>query len=124
MDEPANDIFANVDEPITDYFEKLKLGHSVGLKTLTQIDKYKHELTRLKQYAESKGAKNIAEIVFEVKKLANRVGSPTIGDDWAKHLSTYAYLEMQKEDIDKELKVIAPKAQEENDNPENTDSTT
>lgn len=115
MDEPVNDVFDNVDEPVTDYFEKLKLGQAVGLKTLSQIDKNKHELARLKEWAESKGAKNINEILSQIRQLANKVGSPTIGDNWAKHLSTYAYLEMQKDNIDKEMKEVAPNIKEEKD---------
>lgn len=111
-DEPTNNVFANVDEPMSDYYEKLKIGQAVGLDNFSQIKQYDHQLTRLKEWAQSRGAKSVSEVVSQLRQLANRVGAPTIGNNWAQHLSTYAYLDMQRSNINKEMKEIAPEAKE------------
>ena len=90
--------------PSTD--TKLAVGKALGITDLGEIDKNQHQIERLIEWAQMKGAKDDMDIVWSIKQLANRVGSPGLGNNWAQHLSTYAYLEMEKLKIDKQLREI------------------
>jgi len=85
---------------------KLAVGKALGITDLGKIDDNQHQIERLIEWANARGAKDDADVVWSVRQLANRVGAPGIGNNWAQHLSTYAYLEMEKLKIDKQLKEI------------------
>lgn len=99
-------------EPVTDEYERMSIGKAVGLKDFPEVRKYAHQIDRLMEWARVKGAKDSEDMVWQIRQLANRVGGPTIGNNWAQHLSTYAYLEMEKLKIDKQLKEIEGDGQE------------
>lgn len=92
-----NDIY--VDE-----FDKNAVAKALGFDKFSSIKKYNHQIERLIEWAKMKGAKDHIDIVDSIKKLANRVGSPPLGTNIAQHLSTYAYLEMERLKIDKQLR--------------------
>lgn len=92
--------------PANDYLERSLIAKAVGIEDETGKRKFQDQIGRLIEYARSKGAKSANDMVFEVKKLANRVGTP-IGDHLARHLSTYAYLEMERNRLDDQLKVMS-----------------
>jgi len=95
--------------PEVDELVKLHLARSVGLERQSDIVKYQDQIDRLMEWAREKGAKNKEEMVWQVRQLANRIGGPTIGTNWVRHLANYAYLEMEKLKIDKQLQELEGK---------------
>ena len=98
MDNSASDIVVNEQNSLN------QVGQELGLKNLGEVKANQNSVERIMEWAREKGAATDAEIVTFIKELAGRVGSPTIGSNWAKHLSTYAYLELDKLRIEKQLK--------------------
>lgn len=97
MDAPATDIVSDNNQQLSD------IGHAIGLEMHSDIKKEQHALERLIEWANMKGAKDSSEIISHIKELANRVGASPLGGSIAKNLSTYAYLEMERARIDREL---------------------
>lgn len=79
------------------------VAHALGLEMHSDIHKNQNALERLVEWAQMKGAKDSSEIISHIKELAGTVGSNPLGGNMAKHLSTYAYLEMERARIDREL---------------------
>jgi hypothetical protein len=46
-------------------------------------------------------------MVWQVRELSNMIGGPRLGTTMIRHLSQYAYLEMEKIKIDNQLKTYA-----------------
>lgn len=83
------------------------VGRSLGLEESEYAKTYQDQLDRLIDWSMEGGSKTREEIVWSIKQLANRVGSPPIGNNWAQHLSQYAYLEMERNKLDKQLKKMS-----------------
>ena len=90
-----------------DFMTQHAIASAVGLENSSEISKYAHQIERLNQWATMKGAKDTADKVWQIKQLANRIGGPTIGNNWAKHLATYAFLEMERMKLDQQLQKYA-----------------
>lgn len=86
-----------------------RIGHELGFEKYSDIKKNQHSIERLIEWGQLKGAKNDHDIVSFIKELAGRIGAPTMGNNWAKHLSTYAYLEAERLRIEKELQFMSKK---------------
>lgn len=93
-------------EPFVDFSLRDSVARNLGLKDYAETKKYQHQIERLIQWAEAKGAKDNTDILYSIKQLANRVGSPKLGNNWAQHLSQYAFLEMERLNIDKQLREL------------------
>lgn len=91
-----------------DDFERTAVARALNIDGFGDMKKYQDQIKRLIDWARSKGAKDTTDVVWNVKQLANRVGSPKIGNNWAQHLSAYAYLEMEKMKIEGELREMEP----------------
>lgn len=96
--EPVSPVIENDDS------EKLYLANSLGIKNLDEIRKNDLQIQRLVDWAKAKGATTREDIAWSIRQLAARVGTPAIGDGNIKHLSVYAYLELERLKIDKQLK--------------------
>lgn len=101
-DEPV--VVGKPADPFVDDSLKMKVGEELGLKDFGDIKKNQHAVERIIEWARMKGAKDSSDLLWNVRQLANRVGSSPLGQSLAKHLSTYAYLEMERLKLDKELK--------------------
>jgi len=97
----------NLDVPADGELEKLSLARSLGMDNLKELSKYSDQLERLVEWAKLKGAKSREDVIWEVRQLANRVGGPSIGNNNVQHLSQYAYLEMERLKLDKQMKEMA-----------------
>lgn len=93
-------------EPFNDNSLRNAIARELGLKDYGETKKYQHQIERLIQWAEAKGAKDNTDVIYSIKELAGRIGSPTIGNNWAQHLSTYAYLEMERLKIDQQMEEL------------------
>lgn len=87
-----------------DDMDRYAIGRAVGLNNFDEIKKYQDQIKRLHEWARMKGAKDREDSVWQIKQLANRIGGPTIGNNWAQHLSTYAHLEMERMGLDTQLR--------------------
>jgi hypothetical protein len=99
-----------------DDFERNAVARALGFDSFKEIRKNQDQIKRLIDWAHAKGAKDYIDVQKSIQELANRVGSPHLGNNWAQHLAQYAYLDMEKMKIDGELKsfekpdVSVPKA--------------
>lgn len=84
--------------------ERLALARSLGLENLRDISRYHNQLDRIVEWAKAKGAVSREDVVWQVRQLMTRVGGPSLGNNWAQHLSQYAYLEMERMKLDGQLK--------------------
>lgn len=91
-------------DPVSGSVDQYSLAKALGMDRLGEIDKYSHQLDRLKEWADMKGAKDNMDAVWMIKELANRVGGPPLGNNIVQHLSQYAYLEMERMRLDKQLR--------------------
>lgn len=104
MDENVEQVSVGTNtEPFIDDITRNQVAHSLGLEKYSDIHKNQDNIKRLIDWAQAKGAKDRADVVWSIKQLANRVGSPKIGNNWAQHLGQYAYLEMERMKLDNEL---------------------
>ena len=94
------------------------------MKDYGEIKKHQDQIKRLIEWAQAKGAKDTTDIVWSIRQLANRVGSPHIGNDWAQHLAEYAYLELERNKIDGQLKEMDMKPGKEEHEQQETNTTT
>ena len=92
--------------PTSDYLERAYVAKTIGIEDETGKKKFQDQIGRLIEYARHKGASNADEMTIEIKRLMNRVGTP-IGIHLARHLSTYAYLEMERDRLDQQLQELA-----------------
>lgn len=86
---------------------KLRVGRSLGLDKFSDVKKYQHNIERLIDWGKEKGAKDAEDLIWNIRQLANRVGSAPLGQNTTQHLSTYAYLEMERMKIDKQLEEMS-----------------
>jgi hypothetical protein len=93
--------------PADGELEKLALARSLGLENIQDISKYDDQLSNLLEWAKTKGATSREDMVWQVRELSNMIGGPRVGTPMIRHLSQYAYLEMEKIKIDNQLKTYA-----------------
>lgn len=84
--------------------EGLAIGRSLGIDSFKELKKFAKETKQLTDWARMKGAKDIPDMIWQVKQLASRIGGPSIGTHTIQNLSTYAYLEMERNRIEKQMK--------------------
>lgn len=94
-------------EPFIDDITTTQVARALGLERHADIKKYQDQIKRLIDWAKEKGSKDDTDIVWSIKQLGNKVGSPKLGNNWAQHLSQYAYLEMERMKLDKQLNEYA-----------------
>lgn len=90
--------------PADGELEKLALARSLGLENIGDISKYDDQLSNLLEWAKLKGATSREDMVWQIRELANMIGGPRVGTPMVRNLSQYAYLEMEKIKIDKQMK--------------------
>lgn len=96
-------------DPFIDDTSKLQIAHALGLESLEDIKKYQDQIARLTEWGKAKGAKDTLDLIWQIKDLANRIGGPRFGENNVRNLSTYAYLELERMKIDKQLKEYGTK---------------
>lgn len=82
----------------------VNLARSLGIDKLTKLNQYTNDLNRLAEWAKVKGAKDIPDIIWSVRSLAARIGSPSVGENIVTHLSRYAFLELERLRLESEMK--------------------
>jgi hypothetical protein len=75
------------------------LGHSIS-----DAEKYDVELNRIMDWAKNKGAESIEDILWEVRYLSTRLGTPGVGESRIKWLHQYIFLENEDAIIKGQLK--------------------
>lgn len=103
---PVEDLKVGRDDPAPADNQMLRdaVGRALGLNNFNDIKANQDQLTRLIEWAQAKGAKNPEEYIWNIKELGNRIGASRLGESWARHLSVYAGLELQRLQLDKELR--------------------
>lgn len=96
----------NVVEPLYNDVTKTEVEKSLGLEKHSDIVKSSDHVRRLIEWAISKGAKDTTDIIWSIKQLQSRIGSPHLGETWPSHLGQFVYLEMERDRIDNQLKEI------------------
>lgn len=89
-----------------DDFEQNAVARAIGMDSFADIRKNSIQIKRLIEWAKLKGSQSIEDMQWAIRELRNRVGSPKLGESMAKHLSQYAYLEMERINLDKQLKTL------------------
>lgn len=95
-------------DPFNDTSLRDSIARELGLKNYGETKKYLHQIERLIQWAQAKGAKDNTDVIYSIKQLAGKSGSPHLGNNWAQHLSQIAFLEMERMNIDKQLEELGP----------------
>jgi hypothetical protein len=72
----------------------------------TDIEKNGIELKRIMEYAQEKGAKTMEDVLWEVRYLANRLGSPSYGESRVKFLHQYIYLANESRIVAEKMKMM------------------
>ena len=91
-------------DPFVDENSKVQIARALGLEKLEDVKKYQHQIERLTEWGKAKGAKDMEDLIWQVKQLANRIGGPRFGELNVRNLATYAYLELERMKIDQQLK--------------------
>jgi hypothetical protein len=99
-------------EPVIDELTRDLLAKELDLKNFGEIKNNQDNLKLLMDWAYAKGAKERVDVIWAVKQLANRVGSPKIGNNWPQHLAQFAYLELERMKIEGQLKEMEGKLPE------------
>lgn len=84
----------------------IELGKGLGLDDIKDIRKYESDLSRMLEWASSLGVTDMDDILFEIKKLSARIGSPVIGDNKLKHLSRYMFFQLERNRLDQKMKQL------------------
>lgn len=74
------------------------LGHDIK-----DVDKFEMELKALIDYTKDKGATSIEDALWEIRYLANRLGTPGYGEDRIKFM--YQYITLLKHTFESERKL-------------------
>lgn len=93
--------------PIDNELEKIYLARNLGMENFDDMKKYQDQLERLIAWAREKGATSREDIAWQVKSLAGRVGGPQFGNNIVQHLSQWAYLEMERNRLDRQMKEMS-----------------
>lgn len=67
------------------------LGHSPA-----EANKFDMELNRILEWARNTGAESIEDILWEVRMLSSKLGTPGLGESRIKWLHQYIYLENEE----------------------------
>jgi hypothetical protein len=109
-DEPV--IVGQQNEPVVDELVRDAIAKELGLRNFGDIRKNQDKLKTIIDWAYVKGAKDRMDVIWAVKQLAGRVGSPKLGNNWPEHLAQYCYLEMERVRLDEQLKSMEAKIPE------------
>lgn len=85
----------------TDQVVVSEIGRELGVET-KETTKYDRDLKLLMEYAVNRGAKNLNDVLWEIRQLKNKVGKEAMGDSIKKY-SRYAYLYNESVAIEKEM---------------------
>jgi hypothetical protein len=96
-------------EPVIDELVRDAVAKELGLRNFGDIRKNQDKLKTIIDWAYVKGAKDRMDVIWAVKQLAGRVGSPKLGNNWPEHLAQFCYLEMESVKLNTELKSMESK---------------
>jgi prolyl-tRNA synthetase len=91
-------------EPGADDVTRTQVEKALGLEKHSDIVKSGDHVRRLIEWAVNQGAKDSTDIVWKIKQLQSRIGSPHLGETWPSHLGQFVYLEMERNRLDQQLK--------------------
>lgn len=79
--------------------DRIQLARSLGIEDFTELKKHAEKFNRLIEWAKLNGAKDTIDIIGQVKQLGNRIGDRSLVN-----LATYAYLEMERMQLDAKMR--------------------
>lgn len=107
-----------VDEPVVEVDQKLietahghedyykgKIAEILG-EDAKNASKYDMELNTLLQYASEKGAESMEDVLWEIRYLANHLGTPGYGENRIKFMYRYVYLLRETMESERKLKMM------------------
>lgn len=90
--------------PADGELEKLSIARTFGIENFDEMKKYDDQLSTLYEWAKLKGATSREDIAWQVRELRSLLGGPGVGTPMVRHLAQYAYLEMERMKVDKQMK--------------------
>lgn len=82
---------------------KSKIAEILG-EDPKEVSRFDEELTALLEYAKDKKANSLEDILWEIRYLANMLGTPGYGESRLKFIAQYVYLTKESMNINKKLK--------------------
>lgn len=84
-------------------FLKGKINEILGGE-MEEIGSVDTELTKILEWAKAKGATTLEDVLWEVRDLANHLGTPSYGESRLKFLYQYVYLLGERDRATEQLK--------------------
>jgi hypothetical protein len=97
---PAGDIVSSFVEE--DEYAKSKIAEILGEDPSKAKEDYKRQA--ILDYVKSKGAKTLEDVLWEVRYIANHVGTPGYGESRLNYIYEYVYLLTESKNIESKLK--------------------
>lgn len=88
-----------LDTQIVEEAEMHAIAHSLGVNKMTDMTRYQDQIKRVTEWAKSKGAVSMTDILGEINQLKNRLGDKSIYN-----LSVYAGLELDRMRIEAQMR--------------------
>jgi hypothetical protein len=88
-------------------FKVLQIAKELGMEDLSKIDQESDKLKSLIEWARNNGAEDDIDIVYQIKKLSNRIGAPVLGENKMTKLARYVYLENERNAIEEKMEKVA-----------------
>lgn len=95
---------SEVTAPQADELEMMAVAKSLGESDLKKIGEYGSHLKRIVEWAKLTGAKDTEDVLWKVRQLAGRIGSPQFGESNVSHIGQYIYMEMERLELEKKLR--------------------
>ena len=75
------------------------IAHSLGVNKLTEMTRYQDQIKRVTEWAKSKGAVSMTDILGEINQLKNRLGDKSIYN-----MSVFAGLELDRMKLEAQMR--------------------
>lgn len=105
QEEPVKEA-ESLETGLADDIEMLKLSNTLGLENIAEAKQYQDKIQSIAKWASLKGAKSIDDAVTMIRELGARLGGPREGQTYMRNIAEYAYLEMEKLKIDKQMRSL------------------
>lgn len=89
---------------VNDDLQIATIAKELGMDDLKKIGKESDKLRSLIEWAKKEGATDDIDIVYQITKLANRIGSPALGENKLSKLVRYVYLQNERIKLEEDIR--------------------
>lgn len=95
------------DNPVSDnsFIDNVAIAQVTGID-YKDMDKYQENLDTIRQWAQKQGYTNPTELKWVVRSLMDKLGSPSLTENWITTASRYAYLSLESDRINAERQAL------------------